>query len=128
MENRIGQSGPVEDKEETTPGGRLLHIFSKIISAIPGIILVVVIVGMSVYEPSPSEYFTFSSAGKMIQLSDGRTLAYLDTGVDPGIDECVCMCIPSWDEPTIYPGEGHSVSVVYYRYGEIIQAMLAAWE
>jgi len=49
-----------------------------------------------------------------------------DTGLDPRIGEYVCMRIPSCDEPTIYPGEGHSV--VYYRYEEIIQAMLEAWE
>ncbi len=49
-----------------------------------------------------------------------------DTGLDPRISEYVSMRIPSCDEPTIYPSEGHSV--VYYRYEEIIQAMLAAWE
>ncbi len=49
-----------------------------------------------------------------------------DTGVDPRISEYVCRCIPSCDEPTMYPGEGHSV--VYYRYEEIVQAMLEAWE
>jgi pimeloyl-ACP methyl ester carboxylesterase len=49
-----------------------------------------------------------------------------DTAVHPRIGEYVCMRIPSCDEPTIYPGEGHSV--VYYRYEEIIQAMLEAWE
>jgi pimeloyl-ACP methyl ester carboxylesterase len=49
-----------------------------------------------------------------------------DTLLHPKISEYVCMRIPSCDEPTIYPGEGHSA--VYYRYEEIIQAMLAAWE
>ena len=49
-----------------------------------------------------------------------------DAGVDPRIAEYMCIRIPSCDEPTIYPGEGHSV--VYYRYEEIIQAMLDAWE
>lgn len=49
-----------------------------------------------------------------------------DTAVDPRVGEYVCMRIPSCDEPTIYPGEGHTV--VYYRYEEIIQAMLKAWE
>jgi pimeloyl-ACP methyl ester carboxylesterase len=49
-----------------------------------------------------------------------------DTAVHPKIGEYVCKRIPSCDEPTIYPGEGHSV--VYYRYEEIIQAMLEAWE
>ncbi len=49
-----------------------------------------------------------------------------DMGVDPKIGEYMCMRIPSCDEPTIYPGEGHSV--VYYRYEEILQAMLKAWE
>jgi hypothetical protein len=60
---------------------RLLRIFSTIILAILVIILVAV-VGLFVYEPSPAEGFAFSSAGKTIQLSDGRTLAYLDSG-DP---------------------------------------------
>jgi pimeloyl-ACP methyl ester carboxylesterase len=49
-----------------------------------------------------------------------------DTAVDPRVGEYVCMRIPSCDEPTIYPGEGHTV--IYYRYEEIIQAMLEAWE
>jgi pimeloyl-ACP methyl ester carboxylesterase len=49
-----------------------------------------------------------------------------DTAVHPKVGEYVCSRIPSCDEPTIYPGEGHSV--VYYRYEEIIQAMLEAWE
>ena len=48
-----------------------------------------------------------------------------DRGVHPRIGEYVSMRIPSCAEPTIYPGEGHSV--VYYRYEEIIQAMLEAW-
>ncbi|MFC2037019.1 alpha/beta fold hydrolase [Chloroflexota bacterium] len=49
-----------------------------------------------------------------------------DRGVDPRIAEYVSTRIPSCDEPIIYPGEGHSV--VYYRYEEIIRAMLEAWE
>ena len=49
-----------------------------------------------------------------------------DFGVHPGIAEYVCTRIPSCDAPTIYPGEGHSV--VYYRYEEIIRAILEAWE
>lgn len=49
-----------------------------------------------------------------------------DRGMHPGIAEYVSMRIPSCNEPTIYAGEGHSV--VYYRYEEIIQAMLEAWE
>ncbi|MCP4204193.1 MAG: alpha/beta hydrolase [bacterium] len=49
-----------------------------------------------------------------------------DVLVDPIIAGYVCGRIPSCDEPTIYPGEGHSV--VYYRYEEIIQAMLEAWK
>ncbi len=49
-----------------------------------------------------------------------------DTAVHPKISEYLCMRIPSCDKPTIYSGEGHSV--IYYRYKEIIQAMLEAWE
>jgi pimeloyl-ACP methyl ester carboxylesterase len=49
-----------------------------------------------------------------------------DPGVHESIAEYVCMRIPSCDEPTIFPGEGHSV--VYYRYEEIIRAMLDAWQ
>lgn len=47
-------------------------------------------------------------------------------GVHPKTAEYVCMRIPTCDEATIYPGEGHSV--MYYRYKEIIQALLEAWE
>ena len=46
------------------------------------VITTVAIVGLFVYEPSPAKGFAFSSLGKTIQLSDGRTLAYLDIG-DP---------------------------------------------
>jgi pimeloyl-ACP methyl ester carboxylesterase len=49
-----------------------------------------------------------------------------DGGVHPKIGEYVCARIPSCNAATIFPGEGHSV--VYYRYHEIIQAMLEAWE
>ena len=49
-----------------------------------------------------------------------------DRGVHPSIAEYVSMRIPTCEEATIYPGEGHSV--VYYCYEEIIQAMLEAWE
>ena len=49
-----------------------------------------------------------------------------DTTVHPAISEYVCQRIPTCDEPTLFPGEGHSV--VYYRYQEIIQTMLAAWK
>jgi pimeloyl-ACP methyl ester carboxylesterase len=58
-----------------------LH-FSIIIIAIIVITLLAIIL-LFVYEPSPANGFAFSSAGKTIQLSDGRTLAYLDIG-DPG--------------------------------------------
>lgn len=49
-----------------------------------------------------------------------------DGGVDPAVAEYLCGRIPSCEVATIYPGEGHSV--VYHRYGEIIQAMMRAWE
>jgi pimeloyl-ACP methyl ester carboxylesterase len=49
-----------------------------------------------------------------------------DVGVDPRVAFYVCGRIPSCDQPTIFPGEGHSV--VYYRYEEIIRAMLEAWK
>lgn len=49
-----------------------------------------------------------------------------DAGVHPLIGEYLCMRIPSCEKPEIFQGEGHSV--VYYRYEEIIQAMLEAWE
>ena len=51
---------------------RLLKIFSIIILAIVVVILIA-IVGLFVYEPSPAEGFAFSSEGETIQLSDGRT-------------------------------------------------------
>ncbi len=81
MKNRIRQNGPEEEKGGNTLLGRLLRVFSIIILAILAIILVAV-VGLYVYEPSPAEGFAFSSAGKTMQLSDGRTLAYLESG-DP---------------------------------------------
>ena len=59
--------------------GRLLRILSIAVPAI-FLIIAVAVVGLSLYEPSLAEGFAFSSAGKTIQLSDGRTLAYLDTG------------------------------------------------
>ena len=48
-----------------------------------------------------------------------------DMGVHPMIAEYICKRIPACDQPTYYPGEGHSV--VYYRYKDIITAMLEAW-
>lgn len=43
----------------------------------------------------------------------------------PEIGRYLCRRIPSCKEPTIYPGEGHSV--IYYRYEEIVEEMLGAW-
>ncbi len=60
---------------------RLLRFFSISLVGLLVFILLA-IVGLFVYEPSPAEGFAFSSAGKTIQLSDGRTLAYLESG-DP---------------------------------------------
>ena len=81
MKNRILQSGPSEDEKGGMLPTRFLRISSIIVLTILVIILVAV-VGLYVYEPSPAEGFAFSSAGKTIQLSDGRTLAYLESG-DP---------------------------------------------
>jgi pimeloyl-ACP methyl ester carboxylesterase len=49
-----------------------------------------------------------------------------DAAVHPEVGEYMCGRIPACDDVTLYPGEGHSV--MYYRYEEIIQAMLEAWE
>jgi pimeloyl-ACP methyl ester carboxylesterase len=49
-----------------------------------------------------------------------------DMAVDPRVADYVCQRISSCDEPTIFPGEDHSV--VYYQYKEIISAMLQAWK
>ena len=49
-----------------------------------------------------------------------------DRGVHPGIAEYVSERIPACDGPTIFREEGHSI--VYYRYTEIIEAMLEVWE
>jgi pimeloyl-ACP methyl ester carboxylesterase len=62
---------------------RLLRIFSTIILAIV-IIILVAVVSLFIYEPSPTKGFAFSSAGKTIKLPDGRTLAYLDSGNPEG--------------------------------------------
>ena len=53
--------------------------FSIIILAI---LVIALVVGLFVYKPTPAEGFGFSSEGETIQLSDGRTLAYVDSG-DP---------------------------------------------
>ncbi|MBE9534002.1 MAG: hypothetical protein IMF03_03310, partial [Proteobacteria bacterium] len=81
MKKRIRQSGPEDDKGGKMLIRQLIRIFSIIILAIL-VIIPVAVVGLFVYEPSPAEGFAFSSAGKTIQLSDGRTLAYSDSG-DP---------------------------------------------
>lgn len=60
---------------------RWLRVFSISLLALLAILLLAVI-GLFAYKPSPAEGFAFSSAGKTIQLSDGRTLAYLESG-DP---------------------------------------------
>lgn len=60
---------------------RLLRIFSfSLIGLLVFISLAVI--GLFAYKPSPAEGFAFSSMGKTIQLADGRTLAYLESG-DP---------------------------------------------
>lgn len=60
---------------------RLLRFFSF---ALIGLLVFIslAVVGLFVYEPSLAEGFAFSSTGKTIQLSDGRTLSYLESG-DP---------------------------------------------
>jgi pimeloyl-ACP methyl ester carboxylesterase len=60
---------------------RLLHFFSFTLIGLL-VFISLAVVGLFVYEPSPAEGFAFSSMGKTIQLSDGRTLAYLEGG-DP---------------------------------------------
>jgi len=40
------------------------------------------VIGVYIYNPSPAQGFSFSSKGNTIKLSDGRTLAYLESG-DP---------------------------------------------
>ena len=54
------------------------------------------------------------------------TIVLLAIFVTVGIAVVGLLDIPACDGPTVYPGEGHSV--VYYRYEEIIRAMLEAWE
>jgi pimeloyl-ACP methyl ester carboxylesterase len=49
-----------------------------------------------------------------------------DGGVPPATAKYVSKRISACSEATIYANEGHSV--VYYRYREIIQAMVKAWE
>lgn len=66
------------------PARRLVRIPVIVILAILVIVLVAV-VGLFVYEPSPTEGFGYSSAGETMQLSDGRVLAYLETGDPDGL-------------------------------------------
>jgi pimeloyl-ACP methyl ester carboxylesterase len=76
--------------------------------------------------------FTIERLDWSFKLEDIHTPTVLvfhgdeDKAIHPKIGEYMCSHIPVCDEPTIYPGEGHSV--VYYRYEEIIQSMLEAWE
>lgn len=58
---------------------RLLRIASITLLA-TFVVILAAVGGVFVYEPSPKEGFAFSSTGATIQLADGRTLAYLDTG------------------------------------------------
>ena len=58
---------------------RLLRFFSFTLIGLL-VFISLAVVGLFVYEPSPADGFAFSSAGKTIQLSDGRTLAYLESG------------------------------------------------
>lgn len=60
---------------------RLLRFFSFTLIGLL-VFISLAVVGLFTYEPSPAEGFAFSPAGKTIQLSDGRTLAYLESG-DP---------------------------------------------
>jgi hypothetical protein len=63
---------------------RLLRIFSTIMLTIL-ILILFTIIALTVYEPSLDESFSFSSAGKTIQLPDGRTLSYLESGDPKGL-------------------------------------------
>ena len=69
------------EQHRVPPRRRLLRVLSLLVLSILVIVLVAV-AGLFAYEPSPAEGFGFSSAGKTIRLSDGRTLAYLESG-DP---------------------------------------------
>jgi len=60
---------------------RLFRIILILIFSIFGIILLTIGI-LHFYEPSLAKGFTFSSAGHTLKLSDGRTLAYIDSG-DP---------------------------------------------
>lgn len=60
---------------------RLLRFFSFTLIGLL-IFISLAVAGLFVYEPSLAEGFAFSLDGKTIQLSDGRTLAYLESG-DP---------------------------------------------
>ncbi len=75
------RSGADDDQDKTSLMIRLLRVVSTVALALFAIILAA-IAALYVYEPTPAEGFAFSSAGEAMQLSDGRTLAYLDTG-DP---------------------------------------------
>jgi pimeloyl-ACP methyl ester carboxylesterase len=73
---------PVELTRSRANRNIALHLLIVILAIL--VIILTAIVGMIIYEPSPPEGFAFSSAGKTIQLSDGRTLAYLDIGNPEG--------------------------------------------
>ena len=76
-----GETDSLVNEKGASPARWLLRIFS-ILVLLALVIVLIAIAGLFVYEPSPAEGFGFSPAGKSIRLSDGRTLAYLETG-DP---------------------------------------------
>ena len=54
--------------------------FLLVISLVVPLVIAVAVAGLFIYEPTPAEGFDFSSEGETMQLSDGRTLAYMDLG------------------------------------------------
>lgn len=60
---------------------RIVQIFLFSSLAILGL-LAAGVAGIYIYEPAPAPGFTFSTEGEMLQLADGRILAYTEVG-DP---------------------------------------------
>jgi hypothetical protein len=56
--------------------------FIKLALAAVFVLLVVAVIALHTYEPSPPDAFSFSDDGETLRLPDGRLLAWTDSG-DP---------------------------------------------
>ena len=67
---------------EPKKAGKLILKIFLIVFAVLILILILALLFINIYKPSLKEGYAFSSTGKILQLPDGRDLAYIDSG-DP---------------------------------------------